>query len=456
MTVKPDVVTILPPFLRRYAERIEASPLGYRLARGAFWSLCGAVVSRGVTLASFIVVARMLGKTGFGELGIIQSTIGVFSVFAGFGLGVTATKHVAEFRQKDPARAGRIIALSTVVSAVAGAIVSVLLFASASLLAAKTLAAPHLAAHLRTGALLLVFGAMNGVQVGALAGFEAFKTATQVNLAAGLLAFPAVVGGAYLGGVKGAIWGLVAGLIVNSILGQFALTVEARRAGVPLVFSGFLTERKILLSFSFPALLASLLVGPVSWVCSALLVNRRDGYSEMGLFNAANQWFAAMMFLPGVIGNAILPLLSERIAANDTASTKNAMIASMKIVAAIVLPVAALACVGSPYIMSLYGDEFSDAWPILVVVVATAALVAVQAMVSQILVASAQIWTGFLMNLGWGTVFIAMTVILIGKGAMGLATARLVAYLVHSVWTLYFAYKFLFGRTCSTSSGKSC
>jgi O-antigen/teichoic acid export membrane protein len=56
----------------------------------------------------------MLGKTGYGELGMIQTTVGMFGVFAGFGLGVTATKHVAEFRRSDPARAGRIIGLSSV------------------------------------------------------------------------------------------------------------------------------------------------------------------------------------------------------------------------------------------------------------------------------------------------------------------------------------------------------
>ena len=43
---------------------------------------------------------------------MIQSTVGMFGVFAGFGLGLTATKHVAEFRQSDPDRAGRIIGLS--------------------------------------------------------------------------------------------------------------------------------------------------------------------------------------------------------------------------------------------------------------------------------------------------------------------------------------------------------
>ena len=73
--------------------------MGYRLARGVFWSMAGAVISRGLMLAAWVLVARMLGKTGYGELGMIQSTVGMFGVFAGFGLGLSATKHVAEFRR---------------------------------------------------------------------------------------------------------------------------------------------------------------------------------------------------------------------------------------------------------------------------------------------------------------------------------------------------------------------
>src|ERR1022692_3038167 len=42
---------------------------------------------------------------------MIQSTVGMLGIFAGLGLGITATKYVAELRSHDPERAGRIIAL---------------------------------------------------------------------------------------------------------------------------------------------------------------------------------------------------------------------------------------------------------------------------------------------------------------------------------------------------------
>ena len=69
-----------------------------RLADGVLWSFTGTAISRGLNLLAMVLVARMVGKVGFGELGAVQSTIGMFAVFAGFGMGITAMKHVAELR----------------------------------------------------------------------------------------------------------------------------------------------------------------------------------------------------------------------------------------------------------------------------------------------------------------------------------------------------------------------
>ena len=149
--------------------------LGPRMAHGAFWSLLGTVVSRGLSLASSVFVARWLGKESFGEFGVLQATVGMFSVFAGFGMGMTATKHVAELRQSDPSRTGRLIGLSNWVAWVAGGLMTAVLYVFAAPVASGTLAAPHLAPVLRLCAPLLLLGSLNGAQLGALAGFEAFK-----------------------------------------------------------------------------------------------------------------------------------------------------------------------------------------------------------------------------------------------------------------------------------------
>ena len=287
MSVKSIASTFCPPLLRPVFNRIDNSPIGSRLARGVFWSMAGAVISRGLMLAASVLVARMLGKAGFGELGMIRSTVGMFGVFAGFGLGLTATKHVAEFRSSDPARAGHIIALSWIVAMVTGGLMALGLFIFAPWLAEHTINAPHLTGVLRIGALILFINALNGAQTGALAGFEAFKTIAHVNLFVGLISFPILVGGAYFGGLTGAVWALAINLGVNWLLNHLALRKEARRYNVPLAFRDCSRELSVLWRFSLPAVLAGSMVGPVRWACSALLVNQPDGYGEMGIFTAA-------------------------------------------------------------------------------------------------------------------------------------------------------------------------
>ncbi len=76
---------------------MKSSTLGSRLTRGVIWSFTGSLVARGIGLVSAIFVGRVLGQEGFGELGIIQNTVGMMGALAGFSMGLTANKHIAEF-----------------------------------------------------------------------------------------------------------------------------------------------------------------------------------------------------------------------------------------------------------------------------------------------------------------------------------------------------------------------
>ncbi len=431
---------VCPPFLRQYLDRIEASPLGYRLARGAFWSLTGNIMGRGLNLIASVVVARILGKVGFGELGIIQSTVGMFGVFAGFGLGMTATKYVAEYREKDPEKAGRIMMLSELVSIISGSLMALVLILISPWLATNTLSAPHLTGLLRISALLLFLNAINGAQTGALAGFEAFKTIANLNFLAGMFSFPMMVAGVYLAGLKGAVWGLVGSMAINWLLNHIAIRKKAQKAGVPYTFKNCTKEWKIIWDFSFPAFLASAMVGPVNWVCNAMLVNQPNGYAEMGIFNAANQWFNMLLFFPAIISNISVPILSERIGVEDNQSSKKVLLFSAKANGIVVLMLAILGSVLSRTIMQFYGQGFAEGWMTLIIVLLTAFILAIQIPVGNIIIASGKMWIGLVMNLGWATVFVLLTWSFVKSGAPGLAGARLIAYTVHAIWTLGFAY----------------
>lgn len=427
------IAKLLPYYFYALIEKIHASPIASRLARGTFWSLVGTVLARGLSVLASIVVARHLGEVGFGELGIVQSTIMNISIFISYGLGMTATKHIAEFRSNDPERAGRILALSGVTAAIAGAVLSGGLALCAPWLAERTLAAPQLTGMLRVGALLLFLSALNGAQTGALAGFEAFKAIARVNLMTGIVTFVSMVGGVLLWGLPGAVWGLVISAAVGWVVAHLAVRQEAANHGVPISLQGIGREIPILRSFSLPAILASILYGPIGWVCSAMLVNQPDGYAQMGIFNATNQWFALIMFLPGLLSQVVLPMLSESVGVGDDVRSRRILHLTVLVNVMVVVPLVLVASLLSPWLMSLYGQGFAPSWPVLVISLITAGVLAVQSPANQTLNSEGRLWTVFFMNLGWSAIFVGSTALLIDLGAKGFVTARLIAYLFQTV-----------------------
>jgi len=434
ISVKKIAYTFCPGFLHPMLARVESSPIGARLAKGVFWTMTGAITLHGLTLLAAVCVARILGKTGFGELGMIRSTIAMFGVFAGFGLGVTATKHVAECRDSDPERAGRIIALSATVAFATGGLMALALFLYAPWVATHTINAPHLANVLRIAAIALFFSALNGAQTGALSGFEAFKRLAHINALVGLLSLPMLVSGTYLAGLTGAVAAVAANAACCWLLMHIALRREAYRHGIRLAFRGCGSEWPVLWKFSLPALLATSLNIPVNWACSALLVNQPGGYSEMAILSVANQWYGMLLYVPGALRRVVLPVFSERLGQEDDVQSLRMMFLTIKVNGLLVLPVVAMASLISPFIMGLYGGEFVRGWPTLVVVLLTAGVLAIEMPVGPIIAASGKMWLSFAMNGAWALVFIATTLLLVSRGSVGVATARAIAYAMHGTW----------------------
>jgi len=402
----------------------------------------GGLTSRVLAVFASIIVARLLGKRGFGEFGIIQSTVAMFAVFAGFGMGMTSTKFVAEFRVRDPEKAGRVILLSEVVAWTSGIIISATVYFIAPWLARQTLGAPQLSGVLQMGSPLLLLTGINGAQMGALAGFESFKSIARVNLISGTAMFPLTAGGAILGGLDGTVRGLVISTVISCVVGHLTLRREAVKAGVSLNIRSWAKEWPVLWQFSLPLLIAGLMVAPVNWACGAMLFSQPDGTVQMGAFTAANQWFTALLFLPGLLGQSALPMLSERLSMADNLRSFKLLKLSIGLNSLLVVPIIILS-LASPLIMASYGREFASDWATLCIMLLTAGLLAMQMPVGQIIIASGKIWPGLLMNTGWALVYLLGAWLLVGQGATGLAAARLGAYILHAAWTFWYVLHLL-------------
>ena len=421
---------------------LPAGSLGARFAKGTFWSFAGTMISQGLGMVASIATARLLGTVGYGELGMVNSTVGTFGVFAGLGLGLTATKYVAEHRKDDPERAGRLLALATRCALASSGAIALVLLALAPWLTAHTLNAPHLDKALGLGCALLFFNSLNGLQGGALGGFEAFKAIARINLIRGALNFPLMIGGAAAFGLMGAVAAQVVVSIVAWGLNRRAIRAECVKAGIPVRPNGAGREASILWTFALPAFLSGIVVGPFLWLSNTLLARQPGGYGELGLLGVANQWKAVLMLLPGVFNSVALPMLSA--GQGNGGEFKRTMDISQSLAIMIVLPMATAMMVGNRWIMMLYGSEYTSGGGIFVCLLAGVAIAAIGSAPGAAIQATGRMWLGAALNLAWGLALAGMTALFVPRwGGFGLALAFSLAYLFMAAYA--YAYLLMIG-----------
>lgn len=417
--------------------------LSARILSGAFWVSVSNVASRGLLMLSMLLTARILGTAHYGELGIIQSSVALFEAVAALGMGVTATRHIAEYRKHDRAKIGTIVTLTQLANLGAGLAIGLLMCLLAPWLAQAVLGLPHLSGLLRISALVLLMNTLAGGYNGILAGFEAYRDMAAANAVTGALSLPLIVGGAYFQGVEGAVAGLAASATVNTVMGRFLVWQTLRREHIETHHLIGAKEWQLLWSFSLPAMLAGIMIAPVNWATSALLINQ-SGAAEMGLYAAANQWFSVLLFLPGVFTSVYLPIFSSHAATGLLKIVRT----GVKTTLYACVPLAAAVFVSSPYIMRLYGQDYAEAYPLLMVVALTSAVAATQNMLSNALAVINRMWLHFASNLLWALVNLGLAHVLLkaGYAALALCVAALLAYFAKLAFTFAIVAKKLDSR----------
>jgi O-antigen/teichoic acid export membrane protein len=412
-------------------ERLASSPIARRLARGSLWSLFGSATARILVLVAMILVARVLGQVSFGELGLIQSTLGMAGVMAGVGLGETATRFVAKYATSDPLRAGRVIALVTSVSIGTVLLTTVVLISVSGLIAGAMLHAPQLQSALVWGSLLMAATAFRGIQGGVFAGLEKFDALAKLNILEGVVSLIAMVFLARLMGVEGAVLGLALGAIMVWLAGRTLLIKEQSSRGIVVRYGGCGADWRILTGYSMPNLLAGLVATPVLWFAMTLVARSGQGFAGLGLYNAAYQWHGPMVFIPMILLSVSLPVLVQEWEAGRKERFRAVTLWISGLMLALSLPPAVLAALFSPWIMSLYGPGFREGWMILVLLLAAAPLHALAKIASSALLGMNRAWWVLGVNVIWSTTLLILTVSLVSKlGVMALAIGFLVSYAI--------------------------
>lgn len=422
--------------------RLARSSLAQRFLGGAVWSVSGSIFSNGAALIMLMFVARLLGKEVYGQFIVIQSTLSMVGVFAGFGIGTAATRYAAELKTRDTVRLGHIITLAERTILIFGFIASSGLVFFSEWMAIHVLNEKRLSMPLAISACAVLFTALDSYQKSVLIGFESMRSYA-IGAVIGVIAgFPIMLLAADNYGLQGTAVALVFNAMLQALFSRYQMIHELKKYKVQRSAIGSMSEWPVLWKFAFPALLSGAMVGPAHWAAQAILANTVNGYAQIAVLGVAMQWFGVILFIPGTAGRVILPILTDHMTKNDHASSRKILLYAMGANAIVAVPMAIIISVFSPNILKLYGIGFGSDYIALVLAVTTASLLAILSPVGTLLAASSRMWLGALMNAGWAIVYVGLAYFLAANGAIGIVVALGIGYIIHSSWTFWFAFSY--------------
>ena len=423
--------------------RLSNSPLAQRFLGGAAWSIVGSVTSNIINLATLMVVARLLGKENYGQFIIVQSTIAMVGVFAGFGIGTAAIRFVAELRSRDVVRLARILVLTERATLAFGLIASVSLALITDVIANRVLKSPEVTVPITIAVYSITFIALDSYQKSVLIGLESMKAFAMLSILCAFINTPILLILTYIYGVDGAAAGIVFSSIISAFMSRIQMKRQLKKFNFYSKTTGCMSEWRILRDFALPALVGGLLVVPSHWICQAMLANTNNGFNEIAVLGVAMQWFNIILFLPTVAGRVILPILINNIADNNQIAAIKLLVIAIVANAIACIPVVVPVLFFSTWILDLYGSEFKNGDLTLIVGVITACVLSLQTPVGNMITAVSRMWLGVLMNAGWAILYIGISYYLIGFGAAGIMIAMGIAYVVHALWTFGFAFSLI-------------
>lgn len=419
--------------INKFLQIYNKSDLAHRMANGALWSFSGTALAKLIVLIAGIVCARILGQNDFGEFSMVRSTVMVFSVVGLSGLGITATKYISEFKAETPERIPSIYILTNVFSIGLGIFISVLIVVLAPIIATETLNSPYLTHDLQWGGILLFFTVLNGVQGGILGGFEDFKSSALNTLYGSIAESILMCIGAYYYGVSGAIIGYGIGYIVIYFCNKASIKKILNLYQIEIKLNKFVkSDLKIIYNFSLPAALSTILAAPVFWLIKSMLV-RHNGYDQLSIYEAADQWRIIILFIPTAISNVVLPILSGLVGKEEHKFWKVLKL-NILLNSSIALIITVLVCLLGNWILNLYGPGF-DNIRTLIILCSSTVFSAASTVIGLSISSRNKMWTGFAFNCGWALITILLSYIFINNelGSEGIALAVLCAYFIHSI-----------------------
>ena len=287
--------------IKEISKKVSSSSL----FKDSFWAVFGNGLGHFLLLLSGIIIARFLGKDIYGEYGVVKTTMFYIASFSTLGLGFTATRFVARYNDTDNALLKGSIISSIIITTISSAVLCFFLFIF-SVPLANYLGEPGLSTPFRFLGIIIIAKALSTTTGAILGGTKNFKAVGINNIISGVCMLAMGVGFTYFWGLKGSLVALLSSQLILCILNFFAIS---KKTLAKLVNVEGQPQYGPLLKFTFPVALQELSYALAQWGV-VMLLTKYSSLGEVGLYSAAAQWNAIILFMPSLLSNVVLSYLS--------------------------------------------------------------------------------------------------------------------------------------------------
>jgi len=286
------------------------------LAKGAGISLVGRIFGRGLLLFGQAILARSLGRDGYGLFSIGWSVLQISLFASPIGLQHGVIRFGAR-SQEDPLRFRRILQQTIFMALVSGLLSGALLYLFSPQLA-LLFDKPGLDMILRGTAIAMFLSVLIRVAAAAtrISQRVQFSAIAEDFLPAFLLALGAfLLTVVWQGGVQGGMTSVVLAYAVSA-LAAFAFLFRL----YPDLLKPVTWERPLfreIAAFSVPTALAGTLIVLIQWVTRLVLGILRPA-DDVGLYQAASQLASALVIMQASVAAIFTPMISRLAGQNET------------------------------------------------------------------------------------------------------------------------------------------
>jgi len=408
-----------------------------RFSSGLIWSTVGTVAVRLTPLIMTVLISRGFGIEVVGQFAVAYGTLVSAGMLAATGVSLMAIRNIAAEAEQSPAFAGRIAGLAIILAAGCGLILAAVFFFLADVIASRVLHQPEIAPYLAIIAPIILLNAMSQVLISMLTGLQEFRSIARLNIIYGAILIVAVPGGLYVGGLAGCFAAMAGATATLCLIAYPAVRAALARRGIAITFAGALSEWPLITNFAVPALLASIVFEPVAWICTAIIVSTPDGLREVGVYYIAMQLEMLLLFVPQIVVQVIVPMLSKGFGARDRSQVLSVLGMSIGTNFVIALGFVGAMLLFGHWVLTIFRLDAAH-WPVFAIAVANAAIMSVALPLGPIPASSGYTWTGLTITAGWATTFIAGTWLMRDRGAEGAMLARMIAWSAQSVIYVFF------------------